>query len=199
MQEEQYESPFMKRTQEEQGAKGPGQGVPEESQVNIPTPYSLPSTYPTPYHLPPQVPFISSLAVSAPPAMAALNSFMKYDRKWRGGAGLPSRAGALQASDSESEPQMSEAVSSEHSPVKIASELEERAFPAQRRRRQSSGSLKGPNSPSPRRLQPEVRNLAICTLGSFLFHTFWNQNISIEDYKSGTTRLCILQYTHDHF
>jgi len=43
---------------------------------------------------------------------------------------------------------------SSHSPVKIASELEEKTFPSQKKRRQSSGSVKTVLSPSPRRLGP---------------------------------------------
>ena len=74
-----------------------------------------------------EVPFISSLAAPSTSAGAgvgvALNSFMKYDKKWRGGAKVASKVDT----DTESEPVITE--DSPHSPVKIAEELEEKTFP----------------------------------------------------------------------
>lgn len=122
MQEEQEQSPFIKRTQPRRNSEVE---VPEESKV----------------------PFISSLAApsTGSAGVAALNSFVKYDRKWRGGAKLAAKA---EESETESEPALTE--ESPHSPVKIVSELEERAFPHQRRRSRSRASPSLP-SPSPRR------------------------------------------------
>ena len=122
MQEEQEQSPFIKRTQPRRNSEVE---VPEESKV----------------------PFISSLAApsTGSAGVAALNSFVKYDRKWRGGAKLAAKA---DESETESEPALTE--ESPHSPVKIVSELEERAFPHQRRRSRSRASPSLP-SPSPRR------------------------------------------------
>ena len=57
---------------------------------------------------------------------SALNSFMKYDRKWRGKEGVKVSVKKAET-DSDSEPVISE--NSVASPVKIAEELEEKIFP----------------------------------------------------------------------
>ena len=77
-----------------------------------------------------EVPFISSLAVPRSSAGAgvgsALNSFMKYDKKWRGKEGIKVSVKKAET-DSDSEPVITE--NSVASPVKIAEELEEKIFP----------------------------------------------------------------------
>ena len=57
---------------------------------------------------------------------SALNSFMKYDRKWRGKEGIKVSVKKAET-DSDSEPVITE--NSVASPVKIAEELEEKIFP----------------------------------------------------------------------
>ena len=101
--------------------------------------------------IPSEVPFISSLAAprssSGAGAGAALTSFMKYDRKWRGGK-EGAKVSVKIESDTESEP----VITDNSAPLKIAEELEGKIFP-QRRRRKSSGSTslaKQGLSPSPR-------------------------------------------------
>lgn len=95
------------------------------------------------------VPFYNSLAAPRTASTAgvgtALNSFMKYDKKWRGGVSVKVET------DTESEPVITEE-NSVASPVKIAEELEKKTFTQQRRRRQSSsGSAKMTGlTPSPR-------------------------------------------------
>ena len=100
--EEDYDSPFIKKKVERR-----------PSAID-----EIPADY--------KVPFISSLA---PPSTqgagvgVALNSFMKYDKKWRGGAKVATKVDT----DTESEPIITE--DSPHSPLKIAEELEEKTFP----------------------------------------------------------------------
>ena len=102
--------------------------------------------------IPDEVPFISSLSAPRTASGAgvgnALNSFMKYDKKWRGGKEGP-KVSVKVESDTESEPVITE--NSNCSPLKIAEELEEKTFP-HRRRRKSSGSMaaKAGATPSPR-------------------------------------------------
>ena len=76
-----------------------------------------------------EIPFVSSLAVPRSAAGAgvgnALNSFMKYDKKWRGKEGI--KVSVKAETDSDSEPVITEP--SMVSPVKIAEELEEKTFP----------------------------------------------------------------------
>ena len=55
----------------------------------------------------------------------ALNSFMKYDKKWRGKEGI--KVSIKAETDSDSEPVITE--NSVCSPLKIAEELEEKTFP----------------------------------------------------------------------
>jgi hypothetical protein len=99
--EEDYDSPFIKKKVERR-----------PSAID-----EIPADY--------EVPFISSLAAPSSSAGVgvALNSFMKYDKKWRGGAKVASKV----ETDTESEPVITE--DSPHSPVKIAEELEEKTFP----------------------------------------------------------------------
>ena len=101
--EEDYDSPFIKKKIERR-----------PSAID-----EIPDDY--------EVPFISSLAPPSSTSGAgvgvALNSFMKYDKKWRGGAKVASKV----ETDTESEPVITE--DSPHSPLKIAEELEEKTFP----------------------------------------------------------------------